>query len=630
MHPHTVRLRAASCVCFAALTLSAAPASAGSLLVEDFNTAARVRLTALESPVATPSTVALTDHGTIDAYMGSPTPCATLTTAAGGGIAVGPFSVVNAETDLARLTLGFDLWTDGVRPVRVTLESLDEQGGVTGALASTVHPPAPAAWFRHTLDLNAPTATTGKFDPKAKSVRITFDLEASRDAGESTVRIDNLSYTAPSFYVSEKGSDAADGRTESSPFATIQRAIDAAAPGDVILIMDGTYRNASSAGLATIAKAGAPAGWIVIRPRPGHRPELVNDGWEAFKITHGAAYIELRGLTVRGNRANVALDAATADGLLKEKDGKPYPGNPIFNGNGISIDGRKSPTPELQPHHLRVVGNHVYDHCGTGVSAIAADYIAFVGNHIHDNSHFTRYGCSGVSILIPSNFDHGAAHKTFILGNVAHHNRCYVPWEHVGKISDGNGIIADVNVRKENAELTYRGRTLIANNVSYANGGGGVTVTTSRGVDVIHNTLYHNVQSPELAKAGWGDLFIGGPKPGSHDVRAMNNIVVAAPGRAILHAHTTTGLFSASNLLLGDAGAKVSVGDAGDTANLVADPAFVAASTDPSVADFRLQSHSPAIDSAAAEAFPEVDKDGSSRTDPGPADRGAIEYQAEK
>jgi len=570
-------------------------------------------------------TQSLTAEGTIDAYMGAKSKCLTLTAdwptagaVAQAGVTIGPVDAPNQVPDLAKLTLSFDLQCNVLRPVRVTLASVDKGGQVTGTLTGMVYPPVAGAYYRQSLDLSTMTVGEGKFNPLAGAVQLRLevnDADGRLDRETKLVlNVDNVSYTAPAYYVSAQGSDKATGRTAQTALATIQKAIDVAGPGDVIMVMDGMYQNTSAGGLVTFAKSGTPAQWIVLRACPGHKPNLVNNGWNAILIKPGGAYIEVRGLTIRGNRPQGTLEAATADGLLKEKDGKPYSGNPAFNGNGVSADGRKA-EPAARPHHLRIIGNEVYDHAGGGISGIDADYMTIAGNHVYDNAHWMRYGGSGISLLTQHNFDTVTGTKTFILGNVVRNNRCYVPWAKIGKISDGNGIIIDTNIRKENAVETYQGRLLLANNLCVGNGGGGITVTTSRGVDIANNTLYHNVQSPELAKAGWGDLFVGGPKPGSNDVRIYNNIIWAAPGCAILAAHTTTGMVVGKNICFGDAKGKTSRGDAGDEGNIVADPRF----KNPGLglqADFHLTAESPnVVPEQTSPICPLVDLEGRVRGD---------------
>jgi pectin methylesterase-like acyl-CoA thioesterase len=51
---------------------------------------------------------------------------------------------------------------------------------------------------------------------------------------------------AASFYVSPQGSDANRGTSINAPLRTIQQAVNAARPGDTILVRGGTYRETIS------------------------------------------------------------------------------------------------------------------------------------------------------------------------------------------------------------------------------------------------------------------------------------------------------------------------------------------------------------------------------------------------
>jgi hypothetical protein len=579
----------------------------------------------------------ITSDGTIDSYMGQPGRCITLNAQVPGpggtaraGVTIGCSVDEGASRDLNRLTIAADLWIDHVQPVTVKIASIDSNGNTTGTLAGVTYPPIAGAWHRQELDLSWLQKQDGTFDPACRRVKVSFELSAGADASETVLRVDNLSLSSPSFYVSSNGHDSADGRSESTAFATVQRGIDAAAPGDVVMIMDGEYHNTNIGGLATVKKAGSPAKWITIRSCPGQNPKLINNGWEVFKFPAGAAYIELRGLDISGNRKNVKLADALADELIREKGGSAYSGDPLFNGNGISVEGRQAPSPELRPHHLRFIGNHVHDNCGGGISGQSSDYLCIEGNNVHDNAHYMRYAGSGMSFLVPFNFDKSTSTHFFMLGNFVRNNRCYVPWAAIGKMSDGNGIIVDVNINKAKPAESYWGRTLVANNICVSNGGGGITVTTARHILIVNNTLYHNVQTTDLAKRGWGELMLGGPPPNSEDVRLYNNIVWADAGRPIITANRINDWTSKNNILFGDPGAKFKTGDAGDANNLVADPKLKNPSLSGSPEDFSLLADSPAAGHGSPD-FPGVqltDLAGQARSQTNPISCGALEFQA--
>jgi hypothetical protein len=84
-------------------------------------------------------------------------------------------------------------------------------------------------------------------------------------------------------------------------------------------------------------------------------------------------------------------------------------------------------------------------------------------------------------------------------------------------VTDGNGIIIDRN--KESGGF---GRTLVADNVLADNGGPGIMVTEAQAVDVLNNTLYHNVRTRVPTVMNNGEIGCNG----GYNVRIEGNIVV--------------------------------------------------------------------------------------------------------
>lgn len=58
--------------------------------------------------------------------------------------------------------------------------------------------------------------------------------------------------------------------------------------------------------------------------------------------------------------------------------------------------------------------------------------------------------------------------------------------------TDGEGIIIDDNQNDQSDSVAYVGRTLVAVNVVYGNGGAGISIARSNNVDIWNNTLYKN------------------------------------------------------------------------------------------------------------------------------------------
>jgi hypothetical protein len=616
--------------------------SAGRTLVATgFETAEPAAFATYVTPDGPTALHTLDQTGTIDSRNGPRSRALTLKVDFGAkpdptaraGVRTPAYPVSYDSDDLAPLSLGFDLWVEPLRPVRVYVQSLDSAGQPTGARVATVKPPVAGAFYRHVIDLEQTETHSGRFDPRAPAVRFGFELaEADRPAvtppGPARLRVDNLAYTGPAYYVGPGGRDDADGRTPATALATPQRAIDLAQPGDVVLLLDGTYRNRDGGHTVHIAKAGRPDQWIVLRAAPGHRPVLTGDGWNVVALDHTAAYIEIRGLTVRGNRRHHSIEEAIADGRA------PRP-NPAFNTNGIGTDGRKG-TEDRRAHHIRYIANTVYEMGGGGLSVIGADHVTIVGNLVYDNAHTMRYAGSGISLFRGWNFDTDTGYKNFILGNTAHGNRCYVPWTEAGRISDGNGIIVDdmINYQRGASRVPYTGRTLVQNNLAYHNGGSGIHVYAANHVDIVNNTAYHNAQSPELV---WRQIFAGGR---SRDVHIANNILYAQHGRPLNFTlgHQSSDISYTNNLVFGDGdndrtgggglGAEPGRELAVVSCNVYGDPLFVRPSTDPAVADFRLAPGSPArgLGTTAHRGVPLHDLRGHPRPHASRVDAGAYEH----
>lgn len=530
----------------------------------------------------------------------------------GGILRTGLLPVRMAASGPELLTLSFDLQASAARPVEVTIESFDAAKKRTGGLTGTAIPAAPGFYHRHALDLGDMTAAgDGRFQPGDPFVRISFrighDLAWPAAAG-NTVRIDNLSYAAPAYFVSPSGDDVAnDGRTAERPLATVQKAVDRARAGDVILVMDGNYESDRSS-IAHIAGSGTPAAWLVLRAHPGHRPVFRSNWWDCVKIGQGSkaapsaapasAYIELRDLTIHGRAAEV-------EEKFKEKIGKA---EPETNGNGISLDGRFQTE---KPHHIRVAGCTVFECPGGGISAIHVDRVSLEDNHTHGNCRWMIYAGSGISVYQTFNFENRPdEYRVLVRHNRTHDNLCTQPWVATGKLSDGNGLIVDDlrNTQNESPNGIYHGRVLVQGNVSYRNGGSGMHAFSSDRVDFIHNTAAGNNLKVDYAQIGVTRCT---------DCRLLNNIMVAAADKAVSRVNGNShGIVFSHNLIWGGNGSYFEGGRA-----LKADPLFV----DPEGGDFRLKSGSPALHYGAMwPALPVNYQTAAPRPPAGPPDLGAL------
>lgn len=409
--------------------------------------------------------------------------------------------------------------------------------------------------------------------------------------------------TAPTtYYVSGEGSDTNTGLSTSSPFRTIQQAANLTKPGDTVLIMNGVYTNSDPWGqVILITRSGTANAWIKFQAYSGHSPKLKHNGWNGILIRDGASYIEINGLEVEGNNNNVTLEYA----MSQKSNGL----NPLTNGNCIHIDGRQNG----HPHHINILNNKVHGCGGGGIAVVQADYVKVDNNEVFNNAWYSVYANSGISFYQSWNHSQSFGYSMFVTNNKVYNNRQYIPWIATGTITDGNGIIIDDNRNTQNSSTlgVYRGKTFVANNVSFKNGGSGIHTFLSDRVDIINNTTYLNNQSPEIQD---GQIFANQ----SSEVKIWNNILYSYPGKKVNSDWNNNNVSYNYNIYANTSSITVL-----GSQDIIADPQFV----NPSIADFRLKSTSPAINNGYSWTGLKTDFLGKPRPSGNRYDRGAYEYQ---
>lgn len=393
------------------------------------------------------------------------------------------------------------------------------------------------------------------------------------------------------FYVSPTGNDQHDGLAPARALRSPQRAADLTQPGDTVEFMEGAYPGSDT--LLRITRSGTPEAYITYRAHPGQRPVFAaTNGWDQIRIE--ASYLIVDGLVIEGSSRSISHEEALRN--YESIANVPAGTEPDFqkiaysNTNGISIDGRRlSKAGSPPPHHIVIRNCEVAYTPGGGIATNESDYILIERNIVHDCAHTMIYGGSGISVFhsraLDANMDD---YKLIVRNNRVFRNETRVPWLEVGRISDGNGIIIDDLRNTQINTAPYTGRTLVANNVSYENGGSGIHAFSSDRVDIVNNTVYgNNRQLP------WGNLFVGH----GTDCLVLNNIIVSTPGGLINSNTANERVIYAHNLYFGGKPAVTGPGDR------IADPLFV----DLEARDFRLGPDSPAIDQGVVTRAPSVD-----------------------
>ena len=450
--------------------------------------------------------------------------------------------------------------------------------------------------------------------------------------------------SAQTWHVSGTGNDTNDGKTDKTAFRSLQKAANLVQPGDVVLVGNGTFTNTDTdngSAVLNITRSGKPGAWITWRAKPGQHPEVHPIGWCGIQVS--GSYNVLDGLAVVGSNDSIVL-------LKAQEDAKKTKPDPFFNTNGIFFNGRNNKADE-KPHHL-IIRNCIVGKCpGGGITGIEMDYLTIEDCKVYENAWFMRYGGSGITTLNNWAFDDAPGYHIVIQRNYVWNNKTLVNWDRIGKLSDGNGILLDVTDQTQaqgatnpNADAVvtpagtqsatalaaatvslsvtaapappkpkrpeWKGRALIANNLSAFNGGSGIHTFRTAHVDIINNTTYRNG-----GIVGYQELF---PNR-SDDVVIMNNIIVPRPGGKVTSNNRNTNIRWDYNLYPSAQDVFVGAND------MVAEPQFIDPQADPTKGNFRLAKDSRALHSSGSEVAQATDISGKPRPKTTARDRGAFE-----
>src|SRR5256886_13423142 len=262
----------------------------------------------------------------------------------------------------------------------------------------------------------------------------------------ATIDATNCVANSPTvWFAGSNGNDGNDGKTPQTPMG-VYGATQAALPGHRICFMGGTY---PETGTFYPPRSGTPSAWIVYQ---AFADVPVNVVWTPTNLScppagtadctminaipsSGNAYLEFRGFTFYGQ------------GLA---------------GHAFSCN---------NSHHLRFIGNTVYNVQGAGVGAVQCDYLISDHNVVYHGgcSRATASRTSGVSDNQNKTVDF---HKG--LHNVISNNIVVGQYDNSPNHSDGNGFILDIDATPSACAGTaapYEPAALIVNNVAYGNGG---------------------------------------------------------------------------------------------------------------------------------------------------------------
>jgi len=477
---------------------------------------------------------------------------------------------------------------------------------------------------------------------------------ASATATASTLpamTVPNPGYIQPfyscvtNYYVSQTGGNSGDG-SSAKPWKSIGTAINfliakGGTHGGVCVNVDsGTYTESVNAG-ALSGSADTPTGYFVLRSVIPHgaviQPAPGSPDYTDGIHFSNAKYIVIDGFELAGNNSPPNLD-----------------------GSGISIMGNEDGggatycPATTQSHHIRIFNNISHGWGGSGIGTVCADYFDVEGDVVYATANTSKWGVSAINTYEPlaldasswsaSTMDSGGAQFHYIIRNNVSYNNAEV---NIGANPhyDGNGIQLDTyNAYPDNNYHPYLQKTLVENNLSFDNGGGGI-VTGGSGasfVTIRNNTTFDNFLDAQNPIGGGGDISISGFES-CHDNVVANNIAVANPAAnpnnvaftdsAYGKAGTTdTNEIWLNNLTYNGVAGQPSTNLARTTAVITAangnilgvDPMFANSSS----GDFTLQSASPAIKAGTTVyGLALTDLTGKARANQGKVDMGAYGMQ---
>jgi hypothetical protein len=264
---------------------------------------------------------------------------------------------------------------------------------------------------------------------------------------------------AADYFVAPTGNDAASGTTQSKPFRTVRRGVEAATqPGDTVWLRGGVYLADSTWGnQLSFRYSGTATAPITFRNYPGEVPIL--DGSALYE--DGASGVE----PVAPTTAPVAF--VRVIGLVARNWGT----------SGFS-NGWPENEPNLASSNLSFI-NCIADSNGVnGFSFAGAENVTIQNSIAAHNGARPPSWSSGFSLF-------GARGNNILDGNVAFENVDVSAFpEFNGLPTDGNGFILD--------EGTTHG--YVVNNIAFRNGGACMKVTLSSGATIMNNTCIQNGQ----------------------------------------------------------------------------------------------------------------------------------------
>ena len=331
-----------------------------------------------------------------------------------------------------------------------------------------------------------------------------------------------------------------------------------------------------------------------------------------MSITHGGdaatatGYVVYRcqtldGCTVNGNagvNGSAAFETQQTGSLPNyvQVDGFVLAGSAVNNNFAIGLNIYNSGSTTVPAaHHIWLLNSIVHGFSQSGVQTGGADYQYFIHNTTYGNATSTTSNCgaqgSGISVfqsldipgytptaddmtnpnpLLGPTWQVGSAFFHFVIEyNVVYNNAL----TQCGTAdTDGNGIILDSNAGLYGNPTSYSDPMLVAFNVVYNNGGGGIHNFVSTNITVANNTCFNNYLDPKNTGTWRGciddedstgstyinNIAVGIPTTGN---LSCNSAVLLAPAQSPV----STWLNNLTDMIGAGCNGEIAIGRSGDT-----------------------------------------------------------------
>lgn len=226
------------------------------------------------------------------------------------------------------------------------------------------------------------------------------------------------------YYVAIDGSDSNTG-SEDSPFRTLDHAINAAAPGEIIAVREGVYHQTVNAW-----KSGTEGNPITIVAYPGENAVIdgSGSGVNVDLVTISGSHVVFEGFEIRDasrsgisvwSANNVTLKNNVIHDAVKggiwvgsDRDGGSH--SNLIEGNVVYRTCLENSAKNWNEGWARAIGvdvskdtiikdNIVFDNYGEGIGVLSSSGIRYIGNTVYDNFSVQMYFDNSQDVIVTDN-----------------------------------------------------------------------------------------------------------------------------------------------------------------------------------------------------------------------------------